>query len=70
MTDELIGWDEIAGYLRVSVVTAIKYRKEGGLPVIQLFTGKVRASKAELRAWINVQGQEMKPTISNCKPLK
>ena len=68
--DMLVGWDEIAGFLRVSVVTAIKYRKEGGLPVIQLFTGKVRASRAELLAWVDLQGQEVKPTVTNFKQLK
>lgn len=52
MTDELIGWGEIAGYLRVSEVTAWRYEKIGGMPVVRLFNGQVRASKAEIKAWV------------------
>ena len=67
--DVLVGWDEIAGYLRVSVVTAIKYRKEGGLPVVQLFTGKVRASKAEIKAWVLMQGNETAKNLNGFNEL-
>lgn len=52
MTDYLVGWDEIASYLKVSVVTAWRYEKVGGMPVIRVYTGKVRASKAEIREWM------------------
>lgn len=60
MSDMLIGWDEIAGYLRVSVVTAWRYMRNGGMPVIRLYNGKVRASKAEIRAWIINTDHEMR----------
>ena len=61
--DELIGWDEIAAYLRVSVVTAWRYERDGGMPIIRMFNGQVRGSRTEIRAWIikfRSHGQEMK----------
>jgi|GEM_PF-3222297 predicted site-specific integrase-resolvase len=59
MTDDmLVGWDEIAGFLRVSVVTAWRYERDGGLPIIRLYNGKVRGSRAEISAWIILQGQK------------
>lgn len=57
--DMLVGWDEIAGFLRVSVVTAWRYERDGGLPIIRLYNGKVRASRAEISAWIILQGQKV-----------
>lgn len=66
--DMLVGWDEIAAHLRVTVMTAIKYRKEGGMPVMQLFTGKVRASKKEIDTWLSLQGRDMS-TIRKYNPL-
>lgn len=52
MTDLLNGWGEIASFLRVSEVTAWRYERDGGMPVIRLFNGQVRASKDEIKAWI------------------
>jgi predicted site-specific integrase-resolvase len=52
MTDELNGWGEVAGFLRVSEVTAWRYERDGGMPVVRLFNGQIRASKIEIRSWI------------------
>lgn len=64
MTDDLMnGWDEIAAFLKCSVVTAWRYERNGGMPIIRLFNGKVRGSRTEIRAWIikfRSHGQEMK----------
>ena len=50
---ELVGWKEIAGYLRVSVRTAQALEKERGLPVRRGagVRGPVYAVAAELDAW-------------------
>lgn len=58
MTDKLVGWDEIASFLKCSVVTAWRYERDGGLPIIRLYTGKVCGSKAELSAWVTLQGKK------------
>jgi predicted site-specific integrase-resolvase len=52
MNDELNGWGEVAGFLRVSVVTAWRYERDGGMPIVRLFNGQIRASKTEIKAWI------------------
>ena len=52
MHDELIGWDEIAAFLHVSRVTAWRYNTVGNMPVIRMCSGKVRASRQEIRRWI------------------
>ena len=49
--DELVGWKAIAEYLRVSVETARRWAKVGGLPVYR-FMGGVRANEGELGKWV------------------
>lgn len=50
-TDELVGWKEITSYLSVCRVTAWKWHKRYGLPIIILPSGRTLASKAEIDAW-------------------
>lgn len=64
MNDELVGWLEIAKYLRVSVVTAWRYHKDGGMPIIQIYTGKVRGSKTEIEAWKHKQRPKFNGTCN------
>jgi hypothetical protein len=50
--DMLNGWGEIATFLKCSVMSCWRYERNGGMPVARLYSGKVVASKAEIRAWI------------------
>ncbi len=52
MNDELIGWGEITMYLKCCRATAWNWAQRYGMPVISLPSGQVRASKAEIKAWI------------------
>jgi len=52
MDDMLVGWDEIAAYLKVSVKTAQRWEKDGHMPIVRLFCGSVRASRKEIKYWI------------------
>src|SRR5579872_755617 len=51
--EELRGWDEIAGHLRVSPRTAQTYERERGLPVRRMPgpKGRVWALAADLNQW-------------------
>lgn len=60
MTDDiLIGWDSITSFLKVSRVTAWTWSKKYGMPIILLPSGRVRASKAEIRQWIIVTSHKL-----------
>lgn len=50
MKDVLIGWGEIAHYLRCSEKTAMRY-KEKGLPVVYDRTGHPTITKADAEKW-------------------
>ena len=52
MTDELIGWDSITTYLGVSRVTAWMWAKKYGMPVVVLPSGRIWASREEIKTWV------------------
>lgn len=60
MTDELVGIGEIAKYLKVSKVTVWRYVRFGGMPVIKMYTGSVRAVPDEIDRWKIETDAEMK----------
>jgi hypothetical protein len=51
MTENLIGWQQIAAHLRVSTKTALRYLKIKGLPVTYDENGHATTSKKELDRW-------------------
>ena len=53
MTDDMLrGWKEIADFLKISESTAIRYERNGNMPVIRLFNGQIVGMRSELKAWI------------------
>ena len=48
----LLGWNEIAQYLRCSLRTAKKYHYEGQMPLIRGIGFQVRALPEQLDAWL------------------
>ncbi len=51
MKDLLIGWKEIADYLRVSERTAMRYSKHRGFPVQRDRIGHPVAAKSTVDEW-------------------
>ncbi len=51
MTDILIGWKEISQYLRVSVITAIRYHKTKNLPIKKDPAGHPFIEKKTIEKW-------------------
>lgn len=63
----LDGWKEIAAYLNRTVRTVQRWEKEEGLPVQRhqhQKLGSVRASKAELDAWMRCRQSEASASVS------
>lgn len=59
MTDDMMnGWDEIAAFLKCSVVTAWRKERDEGLPTIRIPGSMVRASRREVSAWILEKGRK------------
>ncbi len=49
---ELRGWKEIAGYLKVGTLTAMRYANDREMPV-RTFFGRVIAFSDEIDAWLD-----------------
>ncbi len=60
MTDDMLnGWGEIAAYLRVSVVTAWRYERDGGMPIIMAIWKSADAVGDAEREWQAKRLQEI-----------